>query len=195
VDTLLHLDRELFLLLHYGLQMNWLTPVMVFFSEANKYLMVRLIVLGVWLYMLYRGGKARTFALLLLPAIILSNEACDLLKNWTGRERPCVAMPDIKVLTGVRLTSGSFPSAHAANIAALFALAASVWGKRLWLYLSWLPFLTGLSRVYVGVHYPLDILGGWLLGGLIGFGLFWLVMKWQRRKSRVSEFGVRNSGS
>jgi undecaprenyl-diphosphatase len=189
VDTLLQLDRELFLLLHYGLQAKWLTPAMIFFSEANKLLPVRLLALGVWIVLLYRGGKARTFALLLLPALILTNEACDLLKAWTGRERPCVAMPDLQVLTGVRLTSGSFPSAHAANTAALFSLMAGLWGRKMWLYGAWLPFLTGLSRVYVGVHYPFDVIGGWLLGGLIGFTLCWLVMK---RKPR--ELGYNQSG-
>lgn len=189
MDTLLRWDRELFLLLHYGLQTEWLTPVMIFFSEANKLLPVRLLGLGVWIYLLYRGGKARTFALLLLPTVILSNEACDLLKAWTGRERPCVAMPDLQVLTGVRLTSGSFPSAHAANTAALLSLMVGLGGRKMGLYGAWFPFLTGLSRVYVGVHYPSDVIAGWLLGGLIGFSLFWLVIKRKPRKSRYTIYG------
>ena len=119
--------------------------------------------------------------LALFPLLILTNETCDFLKVWVGRERPCVALP-IEALTG-KLTSGSFPSAHAANMSALVGTATAVWGRRALLWLFWLPLMVGLSRVYVGVHYPSDVAAGWLLGWLFGWGGVRLAL-WAWRRTR-----------
>jgi len=162
------LDVRLFYWIFEGWRADWLTPIMVFFSDALKTLLGRLVAALLWGYLLWRGGKARAFALWLIPVLAATNETCDLLKGWVGRERPCVALP-IEALTGT-LTSGSFPSAHAANMSALVGVAAAVWGRRAVLYLFWLPLMVGLSRIYVGVHYPSDVAVGWLLGGLYGWG-------------------------
>jgi len=60
----------------------------------------------------------------------------------------------------------SFPSKHASFV---FALAAASFfiGRRFGLWMLLLALLTGVSRVYVGVHYPGDILGGFILGSLV----------------------------
>lgn len=176
LEPILEFDRRLFLYLFENLRADWLSPLMIFLSDGFKTRPLRIFALLLWLWMIARGGKFRLWALLLLPALIVANEACDLLKAWTGRERPCVALP-IEALTG-KLTSGSFPSAHSANMAAIVGLAGAVWGRRTALCLLAIPFLVGLSRVYVGVHYPLDVMGGWALGGAVGLGtgLSWLAM-------------------
>jgi len=185
-------DRQLFYWLFEGMRADWLTPLMLFLSEGNKWWSVRVALLLLWLWLVWRGGRMRVFALLLIPTLMVSNELCDLLKSWVGRMRPCIALP-IEPLVG-RLSSPSFPSAHAANMASLMALAGTVGGWRVALGLLWLPLLVGLSRVYVGVHYPSDVLGGWLLGGLIGVGVGWL---WSRiaarRVSSPSESGRRGT--
>ncbi len=169
METLLHWDEQLFYWIFEGWRSDWLTPVMVFFSDALKPLPSRILALLLWLYLIWRGGKARQFALLLLPVLIITNETCDFLKAWVGRERPCVALP-IEAITG-KLTSGSFPSAHSANMASLVGLMGAIWGWRAVLMFGWLPFVVGLSRIYVGVHYPLDVLGGWTLGAFYGYGV------------------------
>lgn len=188
------LDTQLFYWIFEGWRSDWLTPLMLFLSEGNKWGWVRAGLLLLWLFLVWRGGKARTFALLLLPTLALSNELADVLKAWVGRERPCVALP-IEPLTG-RLTSPSFPSAHAANMAALVGLAGVIGGGRIALWLLWLPLLVGLSRIYVGVHYPSDVLGGWVLGGVVGVGVGWL-WRWitARRRSSpsVSESDTRGT--
>jgi undecaprenyl-diphosphatase len=185
-------DRQLFYWLFEGMRADWLTPLMLFLSEGNKWWSVRVALLLLWLWLVWRGGRMRVFALLLIPTLMVSNELCDLLKSWVGRMRPCIALP-IEPLVG-RLSSPSFPSAHAANMASLMALAGTVGGWRVALGLLWLPLLVGLSRVYVGVHYPSDVLGGWLLGGLIGVGVGWL-WRWiaARRVSSPSESGRRGT--
>ena len=185
-------DRQLFYWVFEGMRADWLTPLMLFFSEGNKWGWVRGAILLLWLGLVWRGGRGRVFALLLIPTLIVSNELCDWLKSWVGRMRPCIALP-IEPLVG-RLSSPSFPSAHAANMASLTALAGTLGGWRVALGLLWLPLLVGLSRIYVGVHYPSDVLGGWLLGGLIGSGIGWL-WRWAtaRRASRPSESGKRGT--
>lgn len=186
-------DVQLFYWIFEGWRADWLTPIMVFFSDALKTLPGRVGAVLLWGYLLWRGGKARAFALWLIPVLILTNETCDFLKVWVGRERPCVALP-IEALTG-KLTSGSFPSAHAANMGAVVALAGAIGGWRQALYWGWLPLMVGLSRVYVGVHYPSDVLGGWLLGALYGWGVGWLWCKiTARRVSTPSESSPSSRG-
>jgi membrane-associated phospholipid phosphatase len=185
-------DRQLFYWVFEGMRADWLTPLMLFFRRATSG--------GVcgWDYCCsgcgWCGavGGCVVFALLLIPTLIVSNELCDLLKSWVGRVRPCMVLP-IEPLVG-RLSSPSFPSAHAANMAALTALGGMLGGWRVALALLWLPLLVGLSRVYVGVHYPSDVLGGWLIGGLIGSGVGWL-WRWAtaRRASRPSESDTRGT--
>jgi membrane-associated phospholipid phosphatase len=175
------LDVQLFYWIFEGWRADWLTPIMVFFSDALKTLPGRIGAALLWGYLLRRGGRARAFALWLLPVLILTNETCDFLKAWVGRERPCVALP-IETLTG-KLTSGSFPSAHAANMSALVGTATALWGRRALLWLFWLPLMVGLSRVYVGVHYPSDVAAGWLLGWLYGWGGVRLAL-WAWRHTR-----------
>ncbi|MBA4356880.1 MAG: phosphatase PAP2 family protein, partial [Desulfovibrio sp.] len=79
-----------------------------------------------------------------------------------------------------RERGSSFPSAHAANSTALALLAALFW-PRLRRSIWALPLLVGWSRVYMGKHYPTDVLGGWLLGLCVGW-LFWLLWRSAARR-------------
>ncbi|MCS7208877.1 MAG: phosphatase PAP2 family protein [Fimbriimonadales bacterium] len=183
------MDTSLFYWIFEGWRADWLTPIMILLSDALKTTPGRVGALLLWLYLLWRGGRARAFALWLLPVLALTNETCDLLKAWVGRERPCVALP-IDALTG-DLTSGSFPSAHAANMSALVGVATALWGRQALLWLFWLPVAVGLSRIYIGVHYPSDVLAGWLLGWLYGWGLVSLV-NWIAARRRSTPSGARS---
>ena len=74
------------------------------------------------------------------------------------------------VVEGTRLLisqvgSRSFPSSHAANWGSMAFLFSWIFPRGKWIYIT-LAFLVGYSRIYVGVHYPLDVLGGFILGVL-----------------------------
>jgi membrane-associated phospholipid phosphatase len=63
---------------------------------------------------------------------------------------------------------GGFPSGHAQNSLVMFIIIAS-WGKRKWYYgaAALACFLIGFSRIYLGVHFPTDVLGGWIIGAVL----------------------------
>ena len=98
------------------------------------------------------------------------------LRQWIGRERPPLVYPEPKPLVGVP-HSGAFPSGHAATAFACATVLA--WASpRLRIPAFVLAAAIAWSRVYVGVHWPLDVLGGALLGALMGTLLVFLARRW-----------------
>ena len=109
----------------------------------------------------------RPWVLLAVVAAGLSADLLSLaLRQLIGRDRPFLVDPEPRPLVHPP-TSGSFPSGHAS---AAFACATVIaWASpRLAVPVYVLAALVASSRVYVGVHYPLDVLGGALLGTLVG---------------------------
>jgi undecaprenyl-diphosphatase len=102
-------------------------------------------------------------------AILVSESISGVLKEWSRRDRPPVADPDPTPLVDLPVTF-SFPSGHATvSFACATTLALAV--PRLSWPLFALATLISLSRVYVGVHYPFDVLAGAALGVVIAIAL------------------------
>ena len=101
--------------------------------------------------------------------ILLAEMVSGLLKLWVDRDRPPLANPDPEPLVGLPPT-GSFPSGHA-TVAFACATALALAVPRLALRLFALATLVAWSRVYVGVHYPLDVLAGAALGVGLAFAI------------------------
>ena len=123
----------------------------------------------IWLFvalLLYLSGpKTRRTSFLMLVALFISFVVGEeVLKHIFQRPRPFLSLEGVNLLIAPS-GSFSFPSGHAAN-----AFAASLVVARKVPRLAWpvllLAVIMAFSRVYVGVHYPLDILGGALLGAL-----------------------------
>ena len=152
--------------LSYWLQSlgDWLTPVMKFFSflgEEQFYLLVMPVILWVIDY----GLGFRVGVMLLLTSGI--NE---LFKISFQMPRPFWLDPDVAKASSL---PGGFglPSGHSQTPLSVFGLLATAI-KRGWVTLVFilLIFLIGLSRIYLGVHFYIDVLSGWLLGGLVLIG-------------------------
>jgi undecaprenyl-diphosphatase len=111
-----------------------------------------------------------TLFLLVVSADLSADLIAYALKVATDRPRPPVAYPRPKPLVGVP-HDGSFPSGHAATSFACATLLAWALPRRYAPLLFLLAAAIAFSRVYVGVHYPLDVLGGAALGVLVATAL------------------------
>jgi undecaprenyl-diphosphatase len=109
-----------------------------------------------------------------------------LLKAVFDRSRPYDAVPEADPLLRWDVGS-SFPSGHAATSAAGAIVLAYLLGRWGW-WLALLAAAVAFSRVYVGVHYPLDVLGGAALGAVVGLAAVALV-----RRLRPTSAGPRQS--
>lgn len=143
-----------------------MSPVFWFFSEATKQGWVKISLGLLVLALILIGSKTRKTVLLALPAWILANGFTEALKTAIALPRPCVELPDVHLYVG-QLTTYGTASSHSANMAAIafvFTYYMKWWGAP-WIAVA---LLTGLSRIYVGVHYPYQVLLGWTCGILCG---------------------------
>jgi hypothetical protein len=86
-------------------------------------------------------------------------------------------------------TLGGLPSGHAQNSLVLWAIIAS-WVNKKWLWgvVACFCLLVGFSRVYLGVHFPTDVLGGWIIGGIL-LGIYFLAGK--RIETLLADYSPR----
>jgi undecaprenyl-diphosphatase len=111
-------------------------------------------------------------------AAALAGWAATALKAIVDRPRPFVRYPDTKVLVP-RPHDDSFPSGHAAMSFAAATILSFAFPKATPAFLV-LAAAVAYSRVYVGVHYPLDVIGGAALGASIAFAV-WTIAQRRRR--------------
>ncbi|NLW80620.1 MAG: phosphatase PAP2 family protein [Desulfovibrionales bacterium] len=143
---------------------------------------------------IFRHRVPATAVLGLCLTIAASDLTCSVIKESTGRIRPYHSIPGTWYVDSgqwvqrpadappPRKEGSSYPSAHAANAAAAtFVLFRMVRIKSIWL----MPILIGYSRIYLGKHFPLDVLGGWAIGLAVSCALLPLYPGvWNRLFSR-----------
>ena len=168
------LNRFLFHLVNKVWTSPALDPCMIFLGSINDYGVIWLVLLGVLAAL---SGKTGRWAALTGLASLVAGLACsEVLKSIVMQPRPFVSLPDVRLLVSPS-SSYSFPSVNT-TYAFAASSGASLTARRLlgrlpawgWGLLA-LAIAVSYSRVYVGVHYPGDVLGGALLGISIG----WLV--------------------
>lgn len=121
-------------------------------------------------------------------AALLAGGVTDVLKDHVARPRPLGALGGQVRVVGEELRWRSFPSGHSACAAALCVAAAGlVRTRRAWAVGAALAGLVMLSRVYVGAHYPGDVLGGALVGvcsGQVVLRAYAAVQRWRAGGAR-----------
>lgn len=114
--------------------------------------------------MIFGDKRSKKISIILLISIFLTYCVTGLIKYVVLRPRPFTQLTDYVLLTTV--TDPSFPSGHTSNATTVFYILSREY-KRYWLMI--IPILVGLSRIYVGVHYPSDVLCGFIVGFLIAY--------------------------
>lgn len=157
------LDIRLFYLINSGTKNHIFDLLMPWLTEPKNWL--PLIIPTVIGLLVWGGRKGRIAVIVIVVAVGLSDFISGkILKDLIGRLRPCNVLENVNLL--VYCGKYSFPSSHASNIIAL-AISGSYYFRKALIPLFTLAAVIGYSRIYVGVHYPLDILGGFVLGGII----------------------------
>jgi len=177
MNTLINIDHAIFHFINDSIAnpiLNWIMPIVT--NENN--IAIPLLLFWLWL-LFYKGKRGKIAAVLLLLTVILTDViAAQIIKPWIGRIRPSHAMLDNINLLVSRGGKYGFVSNHAANTMA----AATIIG---YFYKKWksvlitISIIVGFSRVYVGVHYPFDVIGGWLFGYALAWGILsiWVILK------------------
>ena len=167
------MEASIFTFLNQDLANPFLDAVLPVYRD--KLTWVPLYLLVVFLLWRQAGWKRTLYLLLAMGAIIgvADQLAAGIIKPWVGRVRPCAA----EELTGqVRVLVGcggrlSFPSNHATNHFAVAVFLCLTFVRRAGFRIAWLLWALSISlaQVYVGKHYPGDILAGALLGSLLAY--------------------------
>lgn len=156
---------------------GWVTQAAQDITALGSTSVVTLVVIVALGYLLLQ--RKTGVALLVFAAVAGGSAVNHLLKHVFGRARPDFVEPLVSV------TTASFPSGHAAasaitylTLSALLARTAPSRSVRVYIVSAGtiLTLLVGLSRVYLGVHYPTDVLAGWCVGAVWAM-LCWITMQ------------------
>jgi undecaprenyl-diphosphatase len=171
ISSMRSLDIYLFHLINMQGHNSFFDWFMPFMTDLKNFIYV-LILLGLWI--LWRERKAGFVFLIFLGLTLAITDqfSSSLLKGWIGRIRPCHVLEGVRMLTDCN-TSYSFPSSHAVNVfAAAFFLSQPI--KKLSPVFYGIAAVVGYSRIYIGIHYPFDVIGGAGIGLLIAWPMRWL---------------------
>lgn len=193
LEQLLHIDTEILLAIN-GWHAPWADTLMWIISAKATWIPLYLLLIGllVWRYrkpvMTSVKWLQKVPACVVMIAMIgLAVGAADfiasgILKELVARPRP-TRVPELEgvlhLVNGYRSGRYGFVSSHAANTMVCALLFSMIWrnkiatvGLMLWVAANC------YSRMYLGVHYPLDILGGLMVGCLVAMTAYVLLWKW-----------------
>ena len=185
IDYLLELNNRILLAIN-GAHTGFLDTFMMI--ATNRWTWIPLYV-AAFVYLIYRYGWLRAVSVLAVIGITITiaGQLCgSLIRDSLQILRP--SNPDNPLSAQIQLVDGyrggryGFPSCHAANCTALMMVLGTVIRRRwAWLVLTAYVLLNCYSRLYLGVHYPSDILAGAALGAAIGYGMGLLAIRIMRR--------------
>ena len=183
---MINFDTELFLFLN-GLHADWLDPIMTFISGKLTWTPFYLVLL----YLVIKNYKKQSILIILgiILLIVCSDQVSSgIFKPLFERPRPChnEAIKDLVHLPNGRCGGAyGFISSHACNVFALAVFMTNIL-KRYYRKIGWVMFvwasLVAYSRIYMGVHYPGDVIVGAAVGAIIGWLMFKAYRLWRMTK-------------
>lgn len=174
IEALTSTDLNILLLIQQYIRTPWLTPVVVFLTSLGNAGMIWILISAL-LLIPKKTRKAGFISFLALTASLFINNL--LLKNLIRRVRPYDVCSTLLPLVAKPLDF-SFPSGHTGSSFASACVLYRYLPKKAGIAALLLALLIGLSRLYVGVHYPGDVLAGVVTGILSGCLADWVYQKY-----------------
>jgi len=177
-EVLVKFDSDIFIFINQHLGNPWLDMFMRFITYSGSTVFWLITVVILWFY------DRRKEASLLATAMIMGGILFLFLKFFIARPRPYQMIDGTRIID---LESGSsFPSGHAKNIFSAAAILGNSVERKWTILLYLLAVLVSFSRIYVGMHYPFDVIIGGFLGYVIGRVTLMYEGKIMRMINRVS---------
>ncbi len=172
MDAIVQADQSFFLYLN-GIHSPFWDPIMVFISGKLSWLPLYLLLIGFLIK--ERKKKVYISLVVIILLVVATDQISVFIKDSVQRPRPCrdeVIGAFAHIVNGCGGKFG-FVSSHAANTFGV-AMFFSLLFRKNWVSMALIIWATivSYSRIYLGVHYPGDILGGAFLGLAIGYGMF-----------------------
>jgi undecaprenyl-diphosphatase len=201
LDKILQIDTELLLLIN-GWHAPWSDTLMWIVSAKTTWIPLYLLLIGLLVWRYRQPAPTPIKWLQKVPACVvmivvigLAVGAADfiasgILKDWVARPRP-TRVPELEgvlhLVNGYRSGRYGFVSSHAANTMACALLFSLIWRNKIATcsLMLWVA-ANCYSRMYLGVHYPTDIIGGLIVGALVAVAMYQVL----RALGEVSRVGV-----
>ena len=177
LEALIDIDKKLLLVIN-SWHTPWLDDLMMALTNGLYWLPLFVFVIAAIIFK-YRRNAILIFAYMIVVIILTDQVSSSILKPLIGRLRPShdPTLKDlVHLVNNYRGGMYSFVSSHAANafgVATFLFLAAQRKLPWIWLMFGWATIFA-YTRLYLGVHYPLDIICGALLGALLAWMVIWI---------------------
>ena len=186
IDVIINVDKKIFTFFNSSIA----NPVFdIFFPIiTNQDIWIIPILLGIIILSIKGGTKGRIASIVLIIGVILADySSAQIIKPYFQRLRPSHDILDQIRLLVPKGGRYGFVSSHAANMYVSATILGYFYSKQKRLFFT-IASLVAFSRVYVGVHYPADI----VFGGLLGYGLGWItITSWVIIKMKNLKAGKR----
>lgn len=192
LDTLVQLDKELLVYLN-NLGMSFWDPFWLYITKQLNWWPLFLVVF----YALYKKISLKQLLLLVIVLalfFVFTDQMTNLVKNTVQRLRP-VNDPEINELLRINITrkSWSFFSGHASNssgaIVFIFMVLRKYYKHAFWLFLF--PLIFAYSRIYLALHFPGDIICGYIFGCMSGY-LFYRIFVYANKRYHLVDKQKKN---